>query len=347
MMTKATLNRIYPFALLILVFVVWKIRQSSSEAEKIQFSGNTMGPIIYNVTYLSENGKDWSKEVDSLLKVWNHSLSTYIADSEISQFNNDSCFSFVSPYFLPVLKESREIYQKTNGAFDPTVAQIVNAWGFGPDKSNNLPDTAKIDSLLNWVGFDHISFNNEQVCKEKRGVSLDFSAIAKGYAVDVVADFLSEKGIENYLVEIGGELICKGKNANGKPWKIAIDDPRVELYERRLFAKIDLTDKAMATSGNYRNYYVRNGRKYAHTINPKTGFPVEHNLLSATVLANNCMTADAYATAFMVLGVEQSKKILNQSPELEAFLVFADENGDLATFSTKALENIIEQVDAE
>lgn len=343
---KDFLKRFYPIVLILLVYVVWKFRQNDAPPplQMVEINGMTMGTIGYSIKYFNEDGKDYSTEIDSLLKVWNLSLSTYINESEISRFNSgDSCFKFESEYFLPVLKASKEVYDNSNGAFDPTVGPLVNAWGFGPDKSM-VPDSSVINLLMNLIGYDKIHFDDEQVCKAIPEIKLDFSAIAKGYAVDVVADFLEVQGIHNLLVEIGGELICRGNKNDDLPWRTAIEDPDVEVYKRKYLAVVNLKDRAVATSGNYRNYYVRDGIKYVHTINPSTGFPISHRLLSATVFADDCMRADAYATAFMVLGVEKSKIILGQLPSLDGYLIFSDENGNIATFITDGIAPYIEDV---
>ena len=306
-----------------------------------------MGTIGYTVKYYSNDGTDYGADIDSLLKVWNQSLSTYIEDSEITRFNlTDSCIRFESNYFLPVLKASLDVFKSTEGAFDPTIGPIVNAWGFGPEKSM-VPDSSTVDSLLQVVGFDKIVFDDAGVCKKQPKVQLDFSAIAKGYAVDVVAQFLNQRNIQNLLVEIGGEIVCMGKKPGDLPWKTAIEDPTVEVYEREILAIADIFDRAVATSGNYRNYYVKDGKTYAHTIDPSTGYPVFHSLLSASVFANTCMLADAYATAFMVLGLDKAKEILADNSEIDAYLIYRDENGDLATFATSGIEDQIEKFDGD
>ena len=305
-----------------------------------------MGKIQYNITYFHPDSLDLSEEVDSLLKVWNQSLSTYIPNSEISRFNRDSCFTFESQYFLPVLKTSKIVYENTSGAFDPTVGPLVNAWGFGPDDPN-YPDSSKVDSLRNFIGFDKISFDEKKVCKTIREAQIDFSAIAKGYAVDVVADFIKSHGVKNVLVEIGGELVCFGDKGNDNPWVAGIEDPDVSIDEQRLLAKVNLRDRAMATSGNYRNYYVKDGIKYSHTIDPSTGFPVQRNILSATVFADDCMTADAYATAFMVLGIDGSKKVLENTMGIDAFLVYSTNDGQVEYFTTDGVGSAIELINGK
>jgi thiamine biosynthesis lipoprotein len=345
---KDFLKRLYPLILIALVFIVWKYREGKKDNDTmVELAGTTMGTIGYSVKYFDEDRRDFKSDIDTLLKKWNFALSTYIPDSEISRFNTGSdCFEFESGYLLPILEASRQVYERSFGAFDPTVGPLVNAWGFGPDKSM-APDSAKVDSLLQFVGFDQIRFDNRQVCKNTAAMKLDFSAIAKGNAVDVVGGFLLQKGIDNFLVEIGGEIVCKGTKGNNQPWITAIEDPTVAVYEREILATAELRNKAVATSGNYRNYYVHKGKKYAHTINPATGFPVFNTILSASVFANDCMTADAYATAFMVMGMAKSKEILEKDDALDAFLIYRGEDGEVNTFVTRNIAPFIKQSDAQ
>ncbi len=327
--------------LAIVVLAIWLLRQNTqSSASEFFFQGTTMGKIVYTVKYIAPDGDsslDYS--VDSLLKAFNRSLSTYDPNSEISRFNrSDSIFEFESELFLPVLKKSLEIVKASGGAFDPTVMPLVNYWGFGPAQISD-PDTNKVAELLKLVGFEsYIRFDEKSVTKLKKGVQLDFSAIAKGYAVDLVAQLLLSKKIENFMVEIGGEAVCRGRNRKGKPWTLGITNPEYKTAgQSKSTAVIELENKAIATSGNYERFYIRDGKKYAHTIDPKTGYPVEHNLLSATVVADDCMTADAWATAFMVMGLEKAKQILKQNPQIQGFFIY-DEQGQIKTFATSGLD---------
>lgn len=337
-------NAIYSAVLLFAIFVVYQYRnwdkdssqtEAKTETKTILLQGRTMGVIDYRVKYIDVNQKNHQNQVDSLLKVLNQSVSTYIASSEISEFNHSDELIFRSPFFKTVLKRSLEIYQTTHGAFDPSVMPLVRAWGFEDKQTPEILPNKNIDSLLQLVGMSSIQFENQKAVKTKKNVSLDFGAIAKGYAVDVVAEYLEANEIQNYMVEIGGEVRCKGKNARGKIWKIGIIDPKAaESGESgvtyRKEAILELDNKSMATSGNYYNFYIKEGKKYAHTINPKTGYPVEHSLLSVSVLAQDCMSADAYATAFMVLGLEKSKQVLEQLKEeskekIEAYFIYEQE----------------------
>lgn len=344
MSPNARKNAIYSVVLLILVVAVYLYRQNNQPAaEAVEnrqvIEGKTMG-TTYRVIYLDKEGRNFKPQIDSVLVVFNQSLSTYIPDSEISQFNKGTMFKFELPFFPEVLKTSREVYDATGGAFNPTVGPLVNAWGFGPD-GPNLKDSIDVAELVKRVNFDSVFFDNTSVCKLMEGIYLDFSAIAKGYGVDVVATLLEKRGIQNFLIEIGGELVASGLNERGEIWKVGIFDPEGADAGERLEAIAMLKDRAIATSGNYRNFYIKDSVKYAHTISPFTGYPVEHSLLSASVFAPDCMRADAYATAFMVLGLEKSQEILAAHPELDAYLIYSDEQGQLQSFTTEGMKSYI------
>ncbi|WP_209331073.1 FAD:protein FMN transferase [Lunatimonas salinarum] len=340
---NALKNIIYSIVLLLVVFLVYLYRQNQpvpaqpeNADTKMVFSGTTMG-TSYRIVYLDEQRRDLQDGIDSLLTVFNQSLSTYIPDSEISRFNASDTLVFELPYFYPVLSVSKEVFEATGGAFDPTVGPLVNAWGFGPEGAERK-DSLGIQQLLQRVGFDKVQFDQRAVIKLRPDLYLDFSAIAKGYGVDVVADYLAAQGIANYLVEIGGELAAKGTNDAGEIWKVGITQPDEEGQANELYSIVALDNKGMATSGNYRNFYEQDGQKLSHTISPFTGYPVVHGLLSATVLANDCMTADAYATAMMVLGTEASISLQQQVPGLEIFLIYNDEQGNLRSFASEGLK---------
>ncbi|PSL04324.1 FAD:protein FMN transferase [Cecembia rubra] len=345
MSSNANKNIIYSIVLLLLVAIVYFYRQSTTNPSqdqnqpgslKVVFSGNTMG-TSYRVVYLDESGRDFQASVDSLLLVFNQSLSTYIPDSEIGRFNNGDSLVFDSPYFYPVLKSSQEIFELTEGAFDPTVGPLVNLWGFGPG-GPQLKDSVNIDQLVKLIGFNNISFDETSIKKKLPGIKLDFSANAKGYGVDVIADFLYSKGIANYLVEIGGELVARGVNENGEIWKVGVTRPEELGNADQLYSIIALDNKAMATSGNYRNYYEVDGQKISHTINPATGRPVKHGLLSATVVAADCMTADALATAMMVMGTDKAIELQKKQGDFEIFLIFNDGEGNMKSFASEGLK---------
>lgn len=333
-------NIIYSLILLGSIAAVWLYRNYFAPPEppqKIAITGTTMG-TTYSIKYLNEDRLNLKGSLDSLLETYNQSLSTYIPNSEISQFNNNTLIKFELPYFYTVLEASKEVYSKTGGAFDPTVMPLVNAWGFGPQDSA-MPDSNHVDSLRALVSFDSLFYDSVSICKLKEGVQLDFSAIAKGNAVDVVADFLKEKGLKDMFVEIGGEIAAYGNNETGKPWAVYIEKPVKDSLQA--MATVRLDNKAIATSGNYRRFYMKDGKKYAHTISPFTGYPVEHSLLSASVFADNCTIADAYATAFMVLGLDGAQKILEENSEIEAYLIYSDEGGTLKSYITPGIESAI------
>jgi thiamine biosynthesis lipoprotein len=347
-------NAIYSLVLIVAMYGMYKYRESkkkttmASTADVVQtsFGGPTMGST-YSIKYVTSPDKavNYQAQVDSILERFNESLSTYRPDSEISQFNKGHAVAFRSPFFYPVLKKSQEVYQASGGAFDPTVGPLVNAWGFGTGKERKAPGQARIDSLMQLSGFDKISFDEQSVQKQKEGVYIDFNAIAPGYAADILGRFLEDKGISDYMIEVGGEVLCKGKNKERKYWTIGINNPE---YEQKggdvLQAIVQMNNRALATSGNYRNFYEQDGKKYAHTIDPKTGYPVQHSLLSVSVFAKDCMTADAYATAFMVIGREKAMEFLNKDEELDAFFVYADEKGKLQTYTTEGIKSYIQNI---
>jgi thiamine biosynthesis lipoprotein len=341
-MTNQNKNIVYSLILLCSMALVWWIRRPDSDTldlQKQELSGSTMG-TTYSVKYLTREPVNYQASIDSLLEDFNQCLSTYIEDSEISKFNQGVLHRFDRPYFYPVMEKSLALYQITGGAFDPTVMPLVSAWGFGPD-SEDTPTAEEVDSLLASVGFDNVFFDEQAVCKLKPAVQLDFSAIAKGYAVDLVMKFLKTKGLENIFVEIGGEIAASGVNDQNKPWAVYIEKPLEG--ERSVQAVAMLDNIAVATSGNYRNYYIKDGKKYAHTISPFTGYPVQHSLLGVSVFAENCAAADAYATAFMVMGLDKAIPIVAQQTDIEAYFVYSDENGALKTHVTSGIENFIKE----
>ena len=225
---------------------------------------------------------------------------------------------------------AQEISEKTNGAFDITVAPLVNAWGFG-FKKGITPDSAAIDSMRRYTGFRTVALVDGRIIKQYPQTMLDCSAIAKGYGCDAVAAMLDAHGVKDYMVEIGGEVVTKGKNSKGSAWTIGISKPtdNPTTSSNELFEVMNISGKSMATSGNYRNYREENGRKIAHTIDPRTGYPVQHSLLSATVIADNCATADALATAFMVMGLEEAMEYCKNDNTIEGYFIYSDEKGNL------------------
>ncbi|MDX9697040.1 MAG: FAD:protein FMN transferase [Bacteroidales bacterium] len=328
-----------------LLFVLFPILFSCNQStDYINISGFTQG-TTYSITYQCKKNKNYQAEIENLLCEFDTSLSTYNKLSLITSVNNNT-ENRTDEYLKTVFVRAMEISEYTDGAFDITVGPLVNAWGFGFTDRENI-DQHKIDSILQFIGYKKIWLENDRIIKSDPRVKMDMNAIAQGYSVDIVALFIEKNNIQNYLVEIGGEVRTLGLNPKGETWKIGIDKPidNNNIPGENLQAIIHLNNKSLATSGNYRRFYEKDGIKYSHTINPKTGYPVNHSLLSATVIANDCMTADAFATAFMVLGLEKSINLVQQHPELEAYFVYSDEAGNYSVKSTKGINEILEEVE--
>ncbi|MCD8290728.1 MAG: FAD:protein FMN transferase [Prevotella sp.] len=295
---------------------------------------------IYHVTYQSD--RDLQNEIESVLNDVDNSLSPFNKNSIITKVNNNIDV-LVDSMFIDVFNLAQKISVETDGAFDITVAPLVNTWGFG-FKNDTHPTRAVIDSLMQIIGYQKVTLkDNKVVVKKDPRLMLDCSAIAKGYGTDQVARVLRENGVENFMVEIGGEIVTQGINSKRIPWRIGVTKPTDDSLQtnKELQTVLNVTDIAMATSGNYRNFYYKDGKKYAHTINPKTGYPVQHNILSATVIAKDCATADAYATAFMVIGLEKAQKILDNHPELMAYFIYSEKNGNNAVWYSPSLKDKI------
>lgn len=293
----------------------------------IKISGVAQG-TTYHITYLAGQQSNYREAFDSILKKIDLSLSTYVPGSIISRINRNDTTVIVDEYFSEVFAKSAEVSETTKGLFDVTVAPIINAYGFGFTKKGKV-NKYLIDSLLHFIGYKKVRVVEKKLVKEVPQVMLDFNAIAQGYTVDVLASFLEHKGITNYLVEVGGEVRAKGKNLEKTYWTVGIEQPNdIPDDGISLNARIKIKNRSLATSGNYKKFYVEDGKKYSHIINPFTGYPAKNSLLSTTVIADNCMTADAYATAFMVMGLDQSKKFLSEHKDLqlEVFFIY-DENG--------------------
>ncbi|RSK41999.1 FAD:protein FMN transferase [Mangrovimonas spongiae] len=312
------------FILVLLVLVSCK-----KQPKNTKISGSVFG-TSYSVIYNNET--NYKPQFDSLFRVINQSMSTYISDSKISKINRNETVD-VDPHFTTVFKRSKEIYRFTEGAFDPTIGAVVNAWNFGPKGNIKQLDSLKIDSLMQSVGFNKMGLVNGQIQKRK-GAFIDFNAIAKGYSVDVIGNFLEDKGVQNYLVEIGGEIRCKGINMEKEsPWKVGVEKPHFDGTQSILKA-ITLQDAAMATSGTYRKFKTdEHGNRYSHIIDTKTGYPSKTNLLSISVIAGDCMTADAYATAFKTMGVKKVKDFLVSHKELKVLLIFENDKGEFETLN--------------
>lgn len=332
-------KRIFQVVFLILLIAgsVWVIR--NQQAMPYQHDKGYIFGTVYDITY--QSGQNLQSEIEKELNKVDASLSTFNSNSVISKVNNNENL-VVDEMFKEVFELAREVSESTDGAFDITVSPLVNAWGFGFE-NDVRPTPHDIDSLLDFVGYEKVRLVNNRVVKQDKRLMLDCSGIAKGYGCDVVARFLKSRDIKNFMVEIGGEVVTNGISDKRQPWKIGVSKPVDDStqvsgsYETIL----NVTDKAMATSGNYRKFYYKNGKKYAHTIDPATGYPVQHNILSATVLAKNCATADAFATAFMVLGLEKTRQVLRKHPGLMVYLIYSDGNNQNQVWFSPSLKGKI------
>ena len=320
------------FAPLIILLVIVSCGPSQKNTK---LSGPVFG-TSYSITYYSGYELDFQEAFDSLFAAINKSLSTYMEDSDISKINRNEP-GLVDDHFKTVFNASKKIYEETDGVFDPTIGAVVNAWNFGPKGKVIGLDSLKIDSLMASVGFNKVSIVGDRVVKQNPITFLDFNAIAKGYAVDVISNYLESQHVENYIIEIGGEIRCKGMNVETqKPWHVGIEKPNFDGTQS-LLKVIGMDDEAMATSGTYRKYHTdESGNRYSHIIDPKTGYPSKTNLLSISVIAENCMLADAYATAFKAMGMEKVKQFLKTHPELKVFLIFENDNNELDTMALNA-----------
>ena len=309
--------------------------------EPYQHNSGYIFGTSYNITY--QCADDHKADIEKALNEVDASLSPFNDSSIITHVNRNENV-VLDKLFLDVFRLAQKINEDTEGAFDITVAPMVNAWGFGFKNGVN-PDEKVIDSLRQVVGLHKVRLEGDKIVKTDPRVMLDCSAIAKGYGVDVVANLLRKFGIKNFMVEIGGEVVTSGVNRERMPWRIGVTKPTDDSLSinNELQTVINVTDKAMATSGNYRNFYYKGGRKYAHTIDPKTGYPVQHSILSATVITNDCATADAYATSFMVMGLEKSKKVLERHPEMMVYFIYNDEKGQNQVWFSPALKDKIAQ----
>ncbi len=312
-------------------------------------TGYALG-TTYHISYeniVSTKNVNFKKEIERIISAMNESMSTYIPTSDISKINKGDSSIVVDNYFKEVFLKSKEIWKHTNGAFDPTVGSLVNAWGFGPGKKLNTISEKQIDSILTYVGFDKLLLNSDnKIIKKHPQIFLDFNALAKGYTIDLIGKLFDKHNISNYLIELGGEIIAKGNNpSSNKSWIVAIDDPTQEniTEERKYAATLELINAAMATSGNYRKFRIDSitGERYVHTVNPKTGYTKKSQILSASVIAPSCMEADAYATAFMAMELEQTKKLLKALKHIEAYILISDSENKTYVFATNGFKELL------
>ena len=331
---------------LVFILTMVMVACQPSVNEKVYLIEGEAQGSTYHIKYIAERDENLKPAIDSILEVIDRSMSTYRSDSAISKINQGDTTVVVDEHFRKVFEASQQIWQESEGLFDPTVGVLVNAWGFGKQKISeaDLPTDKKIDSLKKYVGFDKVALTEKNLIKKRyTEILFDFNAIAQGYTSDVVANYLRVRGIKNYIVEIAGEMYLKGKNTvEDKSWTIGVENPLKPLDDRDLVATIQFTNQGLATSGNYRKVWTdSNGRKYVHSINPITGRATQSDVLSATVVAPSTMLADGYATMFMVMGLAKSKAFLEKHPDLAVLLVYSDDKHQEATYKTKSFEKLI------
>ncbi|MFI2742297.1 FAD:protein FMN transferase [Zhouia sp. PK063] len=335
----------YNVAVFIAILLVLSSCQKADQEFVQKDEGYALG-TTYHISYIVNNDSiDYKKEIEGVFTAMNKSMSTYLPSSDISKINDGDSSIVVDKYFKEVFLEARNVWQDTNGYYDPTVGQLVDAWGFGSKNGINEISKDQVDSLLNYTGFEKVALKDDNtIHKEDSHIYFDFNSLAKGYTIDIIGRTLEAKGVKNYVVEVGGEVLVKGTNTKDhKNWIIAVDDPRQVDGDRNLLIKLQLDNQAIATSGNYRKYRVDKitGERYVHIINPKTGYTQKSNILSTSVIAKTCMEADAYATAFMVMDLEQSKTLLKKHKDLEAFIVYTDDSGEMQEYSTDGFNSKI------
>ncbi len=316
----------YHILVVITVLFLASCTPKQPELKRQELMGEAQG-TYFRIVYYDSAMTISNVEIDSILDAFNYSASTYQKNSIITRVNNNEDTG-LDKDFLANFNRAKEISTETGGAFDITVFPLVKAWGFHfEDRQKLSPE--QVDSVLQLVGFDKISYDGSRIVKKDPRVRIGFNAIAQGYSVDLLSEYFLSKGIENFLIDVGGEMIARGLKPGEEPWKVGIQKPEESQYMTdKLQDVVILKNKAMATSGNYRKFFVEDGVKYSHTLDPKTGYPVQHSLLSATVITDDCCSADAYATAFMVMGIEKAKAFAAQKQGLEAYFIYSGENGE-------------------
>jgi len=314
------------------IFIILSIFISSCAPKHdsiFSYRGNAQG-TTFSIKYISPENQTFEKEIDSLFRLMDKTASSWDSMSIISKINRNENPE-LNVHFIRLIETSLKISKQTDGYFDITVGSVVDVWGFGR-KKGIAPDEKTIAGLMKFVGFQKIALKNNQLIKENENITIDLNAVAQGYTVDVIAEYFESRNIKNYLVEVGGEVRAGGTKENGEAWHVGIEKPAADKNaEQILQTVVKLNNKSLATSGNYRKYFEKDGRKYSHAIDPFTGFPVEHNLLSVSVIADNCTDADAFATAFLVMGKEKAKKMLEKLQHLQVLFIDADKNGNFQT----------------
>ena len=331
-----------PFLLFLIIGTYLAItRKEEAKDIPFQYCEGAIFGTVYHATYQCDSSLN-GKILEELQAV-DQSLSMFNPNSTISQINSGKS-NETDSLLRTIFHIAREVSQATDGAFDITVAPLVNAWGFG-FKHGALPDSLQVDSLRQLIGWNRISLKDNKFFREDPRMVIDLSAVAKGFGSDCVAQMFRKHGINNFMIEIGGEVVTSGVSPKTKAWRIGVNKPQEDSTStsNELQTILQMNNCAMATSGNYRNFYIDNGRKIAHTINPKTGYPVQHSILSSTVIAPTCAIADAYATAFMVLGLEKSLQVLDKHPELMAYFIHTDKEGNYQVWKSPGIEALIAQ----
>jgi len=324
----------------LICLVSCSIDESSKKSVLVTNKGNTQGTYYY-IKYLSINGQSFQTDIDSILNEIDLSLSIYNNNSLISNINNGDSVN-TDFLFNTVFDVSKEISEKTNGAFDPSISPLVDYWGFYnyTDVKEILVDSTEINNILKNIGFSKIKLKNNFV-QLPSNMSLDFNSIAQGYTVDLIGSYLRKVGVNDFLINVGGENLASGKNQEGDIWKIGIEKPTNKINDDYKLI-LSLNNKAIATSGNYRKFHKINGKKYSHVIDPSTGYPAYNRLLSVSVIHDDCMIADAYATAFMVMGVKKTKDFIKKNKEFQVFLIYSSkENEELETYISPSLNNSV------
>ncbi len=306
----------------------------------VKLLGEAQG-TYYSIIYYDSQERDFQFEIDSLLDAFDESVSLWVPESILSKVNNNSEDVILDEYFVNNFNLAKRVASETNGAFDFTIGPLVKAWGFGYDHHKQV-DSTIIDSLLKIVGYKKVDIVNGRVIKQNPNSTFDFNAIAQGYSVDMLGEFFDSKQVNNYLIDIGGEVMARGSKPNNTPWKVGIEKPAKDPNNQRdLTAIIKLENQSVATSGNYRKFFEKDGVKYSHTINPSSGYPASNNLLSVSIVTNNTALADAYATACMVMGLDKSIEFVENRNDLEAFFIFSDDNGNYNVYATAGFSSLI------
>ena len=327
---------------LIFLFLLVSLAACTPSQKPVHIRGTAQG-TYYSIIYYDKQQRNLKPEIDSLLDAFDRSVSLWVPTSILSRVNNNDSSVVIDKWFADNFNYSQQVSKATNGAFDCTVEPLVNAWGFGFDETTHV-DSAIVDSLMEFTGYKKVKLVNNKIVKADPRLKIDFNAIAQGYSDDVVAEFLEVKGISYYLIDIGGEVKAKGRKADGSLWRVGIEKPAEHKEDDRVLkAIIGLKNRSVATSGSYRKYYEKNGVRYSHTIDPKTGYPVKHSLLSVSVISTNTALADAYATSFMVMGFEKARNFVEHDSTLEAFFIYSDSTGHNKTYGTKGFNKMIQE----